>query len=58
MRNDFLVEDDNRVIRTSAYESHTGNLAQRPTHLLSRILVVDVMMTTNSHSLSKIGFWV
>ena len=29
VRNNFLVELDNRVIKTSPYESHTGNLAPR-----------------------------
>ena len=36
---DFLVELDNRVIKTSPYESHTGNPAPRSTSLLNRILV-------------------
>ena len=31
VRNDFLVELDNRVIKTSPYESHTGNPALRST---------------------------
>ena len=39
VRNVFLVEVDNRVIKTSPYESHTGNLALRSTSLLNRILV-------------------
>ena len=39
VRNDFLVELDNRVIKTSPYESHTGNPAPRSTSLLNRILV-------------------
>ena len=39
VRNDFVVELDNRVIRTAPYESHTGNPAPRSTSLLSRILV-------------------
>ena len=39
VRNDFVVELDNRVIKTHPYESHTGNLAPRPTSLLNRILV-------------------
>ena len=39
VRNDFLVELDNRVIKTSPYESHTGNPALRSTSLLNRILV-------------------
>ena len=29
VRNDFLVELDSRVIKTSPYESHTGNPAPR-----------------------------
>ena len=39
VRNDFLIELDNRAIKTSPYESHTGNLAPRSTSLLNRILV-------------------
>ena len=39
VRNDFLVELDNRVIKISPYESHTGNLAPRSTSLRIRILV-------------------
>ena len=39
VRNDFVVELDNRVIRTSPYETHTGNPAPRSTSLLNRILV-------------------
>ena len=35
----ILVELDNRVIKTSLYESHTGNPAPRSTSLLNRILV-------------------
>ena len=37
--NDFLVEDDNRVIKTSPCESHTGNPAPPSTHLLHLFLV-------------------
>ena len=39
VRNDLLVELENRVIKTSLYESHTGNPAPRSTSLLNRILV-------------------
>ena len=39
MRNDYLVELDNRVIKTSLHESHTGNPAQRSGSLLNRNLV-------------------
>ena len=39
VRNEFVVEVDNRVIKTSPYESHTGNPAPRSTSLLNRILV-------------------
>ena len=39
VRNDFVVELDNRVIKTSPYESHTGNPAPRSTSFLNRILV-------------------
>ena len=38
-RNDFLVELDNRVVKTSPYESHTGNPAPRSTSLSNRIQV-------------------
>ena len=38
VRNDFLVEVDNRVIKTSPYESHTGNPAPNSTSFLNRIL--------------------
>ena len=39
VRNDFLVELDKRVIKTSPYESHCGNPAPRSTSLLNRMLV-------------------
>ena len=39
VRNDFVVELDNRVIKTSPCESHTGNPAPRSTSLHNRILV-------------------
>ena len=39
VRNDFVVELDHRVIKTSPCQSHTGNLAPRSTSLLNRILV-------------------
>ena len=39
MRNDFVVELDSRVIKTSPYESHTGNPSPGATSLLNRILV-------------------
>ena len=39
VRNDSVVELDNRVIKTSPYESHTGNPAPRSASLLNRILV-------------------
>ena len=39
VRNAFVVELDSRVIKTSPFESHTGNPAPRSTSLLSRILV-------------------
>ena len=38
VRNDFMVEDDIRVIKTSPHESHTGNPAPRSTQLLNRVL--------------------
>ena len=36
VRNDFVVELDNRVIETYPYETHTGNPAPRSTSLLNR----------------------
>ena len=39
VRNDFVVELENRAIKTSPHESHTGNPAPRSTSLLNRILV-------------------
>ena len=39
VRNNFLVELNNRAIKTSPYESHTGNPAPRSTLFLNRILV-------------------
>ena len=39
VRNDFVVELENRVIKTSPFECHTGNPAPRSTSLLNRILV-------------------
>ena len=39
VRNDFVVELNNRVIKTLPYESHIGNPAPRSTSLLNRILV-------------------
>ena len=39
VRNDFVVELDHRVIKTSPCESHTGNPAPRSTSLLNHILV-------------------
>ena len=39
VRNDLLVELDNRVIKSSPCESHNGNLAPRSTPLHNRILV-------------------
>ena len=35
----FFVELDNRVIKTSPHESHTGNPAARSMSLLNRVLV-------------------
>ena len=55
VRKDFVVELDNRVTKTSPYESHTGNPAPRSTSLLNRILV-DAMMTTNNHDFRQRGF--
>ena len=56
-----LVELDNRVIKTSPYESDTGNPAPRPTSSLKRILVGrgdDDDKTTISASLvSRFDCW-
>ena len=38
VRNAFFVEGDYRVIKSSRYESHTGNPVPRSTQLLNRIL--------------------
>ena len=51
VRNDFVVELDNRVIKTFPYESHPGNPAPRSTSLLNRIL-----MTTNNHDFKQLAF--
>ena len=51
----FLVEDDNRVIKTSPHESHTGNPGICPRSVCSIVFwLVDVM--TNSHVFSKLAF--
>ena len=55
VRNDFLVELDNRVIKTSPCESHTGNPAPRSTSLLIVSWSVDAMMTTNNHDFRQPG---
>ena len=39
VRNDFTVELDHRVIKTSPYESHSGNPAPNSTSFLNHILV-------------------
>ena len=39
VRSDFQVEADERVLKTSPNECHTGNPAPRATKLLNRILV-------------------
>ena len=62
VRIDFTVELDNRVIKTSPYESHTGNPAPRSTSLLNRILVGrrddDDKQTTISDTLvSRFDCW-
>ena len=54
VRNDFLVELDNRVSKTSPYESHTGNPAPRSTSLLNRILV-GRRQTTRFHQAWFLG---
>ena len=60
VRNDFVVKLDNRVIKTSPYEGHTGNPAPRSTSLHNRILVGrrddDATMTTNNHDFRQPGF--
>ena len=60
VRNDFLVELDNRVIKTSLCESHTGNPAPRSTSLLIVSWSVDAVMTTTTISDSlvpRFDFW-
>ena len=48
VRNDFLVELDNRVINTSPVrESHNLSIVSWS---------VDAMMTTNNHDFRKLGF--
>ena len=56
VRDDFLVELDNRVIKTSPYESHTGNPAPRPTAFSIVSWLVDMTMTTNNYDFSILGF--
>ena len=55
VRNDFLVELDNRVIKTFPCESHTGNPAPRSTSLLIVSWSVDAMMTRNNHDFRQPG---
>ena len=54
---DFVVELDNRVIKTSPYESHTGNPAPRPTTLLNRILVGRQTTTISDSLVSRFECW-
>ena len=56
VRIDFVVELDNRVIKTSPYESHTGNPAPNQLHFSIVSWSVDVMMTTNNHDFKQLGF--
>ena len=56
LRNDFIVEVDNRVIKTSPYESHTGILLQIQLHSSIVSWSVDVKMTTNNLVFNKHGF--
>ena len=56
VRNDFVVELDSRVIKTSPYESYTGNPAPRSTSFSIVSWSVDVMMTTNNHDFKQLGF--
>ena len=49
VHNDFLVELDNRVTKTSPYESHTGNPAPRSNSLVKitvfcSAIVIDVIV--------------
>ena len=56
LRNDFIVEVDNRVIKTSPYESHTGNPAPNSTSFSIVSWSVDVTMTTNNRVSNTHGF--
>ena len=56
VRNDFVVELDNRVIKTSTYESHTGSPAPRSTSLLNRILVGRRDDDDKNHNFRQLGF--
>ena len=51
-------EDDNRVIKTSPNESHTGNLLQGQRNCSIVFWLVDMRMTTDSHDFNRLGFWV
>ena len=44
------------MIKTSPYESHSGNPAPRPTSLLKRILVGRRDDDDKKHDFSKLGF--
>ena len=56
VRNGFVVVLDNRVIKASPYESHCGNPARAQLHISIVPWSVDVVMTTNYHVFSKLGF--
>ena len=56
LRNDFLVELDNRVIKTSNYESPLEILLRDQLRFSIVSWSVDVTMTTNNHDFSKLGF--
>ena len=58
LRNDFVVELDNRVIRTSPYETHTGILLREQLHFSIVSWSVDAMMTTNNYDFKQVGFLV
>ena len=61
VRKDFLVGLGHRVIKTSPYESHTGNPAPKPTSLLNGTLVGrrddDDKQPRFQHSLVSLSDW-
>ena len=49
VRNDFVVELDNRVIKTHPYDSHTGNVeGLYPTPHIHEQMTAYIMATTTA----------